>query len=82
MKEKEVERVMKYFDDVERISDDIIVVHDYVSNSGVSDFGYLFWWDISSEECGVEYTKTAGSIECDELCKTAEDFINYIESYL
>tara|TARA_R110000868_G_scaffold4165_1_gene25802 strand:+ start:2195 stop:2488 length:294 start_codon:yes stop_codon:yes gene_type:complete len=77
--EKEIKKVADYFDDTEP-SDTEIYVNDYVEDGDVSSHGYMFWWNAEDQECGIEYQKTAGSDESDDPCKTAEDFIAYINS--
>lgn len=76
---KEIKKVADYFDDTE-LSDTEIYVNDYVEDGDVSSHGYMFWWNAEDQECGIEYQKTAGSDESDEPCKTADDFIKYVNS--
>ena len=74
---KEIKKVADYFDDTEP-SDTEIYVNDYVDDEDVSSYGYMFWWDAEEQECGIEYQNTAGSDVSDDPCKTADDFISYI----
>ena len=74
---KEIKKVADYFDDTEP-SDVEIYVKDYVEDEDVSSHGYMFWWNAEDQECGIEYQNTPGSDESDDPCKTADDFISYI----
>ena len=74
---KEIKKVANYFDDTE-VSDVEVYVKDYVEDEDVSSYGYMFWWNAEDQECGIEYQNTPGSDESDDPCKTADDFINYI----
>lgn len=79
-KNPEVLKVMNYFSDVtfsEYFKE--VHVHDFAKDDSVSSFGYMFWWNLDDQQCGIEYMNTQGSIENDEPCRTAQDFINYIE---
>tara|TARA_R110000744_G_scaffold307768_1_gene415905 strand:+ start:203 stop:463 length:261 start_codon:yes stop_codon:yes gene_type:complete len=74
---KETKEIADYFDNTE--SDDTeIYVKDYVEDGDVSSHGYMFWWHVEDQKCGIEYQKTAGSDESDDPCKTADDFIAYV----
>ena len=80
-KNPEVLKVMNYFSDV-TFSEHFKEVHvyDFAKDDSVSSFGYMFWWNLDEQECGIEYMNTQGSIENEEPCRTAQDFINYIEN--
>lgn len=74
---KEIKKVADYFDNAE-VSGSEVYVHDYEEDEYVSSHGYMFWWDAEAQECGIEYQNTPGSDESDDPCKTADDFIEYI----
>jgi hypothetical protein len=80
-KNPEFLKVMNYFSDV-TFSEYFKEVHvyDFAKDDSVSSFGYMFWWNLDEQECGIEYMNTQGSIENEEPCRTAQDFINYIEN--
>lgn len=82
-KNPEVLKVMNYFSDVATSNifgfGDEVHVYDFAKDDSVSSFGYMFWWNLNEQKCGIEYMNTPGSIENDEPCRTAQDFINYIE---
>ena len=75
----EVKYVEEHYDNTEIVGNEVYV-HDFEDDETVSDFGYMFWWNPENEECGIEYQKIPGNEQHDEPCKTAEDFIDYIES--
>jgi len=74
---KEIKKVANYFDDTE-VSDVEVYVKDYVEDEDVSSYGYMFWWNAEDQECGIEYQNTPGSDESEDPCKTADDFIKYV----
>jgi len=74
---KEIKYIADYYDDTE-ISGTEVYVRDYVEDENVSSHGYMFWWNAEDQECGIEYQNTPGSDESDDPCKTADDFISYI----
>jgi len=81
-KNPEFLKVMNYFSDVtffDNVNGEEVHVHDFAKDDNISSFGYMFWWNFDEQECGIEYMNTPGSIENDEPCRTAQDFINYIE---
>ena len=78
---KEIKKVADYFDDTEKSGTEIYV-NDYVDDEDVSSRGYMFWWNAEDQECGIEYQNIPGSDESDDPCKTAEDFIAYINSMI
>jgi hypothetical protein len=81
-KNPELLKVMNYFSDVtffETYTGDEVHVYDFAKDDSVSSFGYMFWWNLDEQKCGIEYMNTPGSIQNDEPCRTAQDFINYIE---
>ena len=81
-KNSELLKVMNYFSDVtffETYTGDEVHVYDFAKYDSVSSFGYMFWWNLDEQKCGIEYMNTPGSIQNDEPCRTAQDFINYIE---
>ena len=81
-KNPEFLKVMNYFSDVtffENYTGDEVHVYDFAKDDSVSSFGYMFWWNLDEQKCGIEYMNTPGSIQNDEPCRTAQDFINYIE---
>lgn len=81
-KNSELLKVMNYFSDVtffENCTGDEVHVYDFAKDDSVSSFGYMFWWNLDEQKCGIEYMNTPGSIQNDEPCRTAQDFINYIE---
>ena len=81
-KNSELLKVMNYFSDVtffENRTGDEVHVYDFAKDDSVSSFGYMFWWNLDEQKCGIEYMNTPGSIQNDEPCRTAQDFINYIE---
>jgi hypothetical protein len=81
-KNPEFLKVMNYFSDVtffENRTGDEVHVYDFAKDDSVSSFGYMFWWNLDEQKCGIEYMNTPGSIQNDEPCRTAQDFINYIE---
>ena len=81
-KSPEFLKVMNYFSDVnlfENCTGDEVHVYDFAKDDSVSSFGYMFWWNLDEQKCGIEYMNTPGSIQNDEPCRTAQDFINYVE---
>tara|TARA_B110000908_G_C10236919_1_gene443888 strand:+ start:167 stop:1771 length:1605 start_codon:yes stop_codon:yes gene_type:complete len=75
---KEIKELSDYYDDIE-VSGVEVYVNDYVEDEDVSSYGYMFWWNVEDQECGIEYQNTSGSQESDDPCKTADDFISYID---
>jgi hypothetical protein len=76
---EEFKKIESEYSDVE-IVDSQVYVRDFENDEEISNFGYMFWWDVENEECGIEYQKIPGSSEHDEPCRTAEDFIEYIKT--
>ena len=76
---KEIKKIADYYDDTETSGTEIYV-KDYVEDENVSSHGYMFWWNAEDQECGIEYQKTAAGDESDDPCKTADDFITYVNS--
>tara|TARA_R110000772_G_scaffold40567_1_gene94955 strand:- start:713 stop:973 length:261 start_codon:yes stop_codon:yes gene_type:complete len=74
---KEIKEIADYFDNTE-VHDTTIYVSDYVEDEDVSSHGYMFWWDFEDQIAGIEYQNTIGSDESDDPCKTADDFIAYV----
>ena len=74
---KEIKKVADYYEDTEP-SEVEIYVNDYIEDGSVSSAGFMFWWNVEDEECGIEYQKRPGSDQSDDPCKTADDFIDYI----
>ena len=54
---KEIKKIAEYYDDTE-ISGTEIYVKDYVEDEDVSSHGYMFWWNVEDQECGIEYQNT------------------------
>ena len=75
---KEIKKLADYYDDIIEVSDVEVYVNDYVEDENVSSYGYMFWWNAEDQECGIGYQNIPGSRESDDPCKTADDFISYI----
>jgi len=80
-KNPEFLKVMNYFSDVNFFEnyEREVHVYDFAKDDLVSSFGYMFLWNLDEQKCGIEYMNTPGSIQNDEPCRTAQDFINYVE---
>ena len=67
---KHVNLFEQFINEKVNIKKEIKYIADYYDDTETS----------GTEECGIEYQKTPGSDESDDPCKTADDFITYVNS--